>query len=287
MSTRQINMRLEPDLVDALEHVARAESLDRSTVVRRFLESSLRTWKHEHALGGYQRGELSIGRAAEEAGLTQWELIEASRDAGIAYPLSPTDVDDRLGSLPAPAANSDARNGGFRAHLDWLGQTVETLADVPPERGGVLLVGINPAPASVAAGHYYQGRIGRRLWARLERVGLLTDPIPGAEDHAFRAAGHGLTDLVKRPTASAQELQQSELAIGAEIVRAKIQEWQPGLVLFAFKAAARHLVGELPSPGEGLALDGVRTFLLSGPYAPRALAEQVDGELRTLLAGRG
>lgn len=286
MSTRQINMRLEPELVDALEHVAREESLDRSTVVRRFLESSLRTWKHEHALGGYQRGELSIGRAAEEAGLTQWELIEAARDAGIAYPLSPTDIDDRLESLPASVDDSYAHNGGFQTHLDWLGQTVQTLADVAPEPGGVLLVGINPAPISVAAGHYYQGRIGRRLWARLERVGLLTDPIPGAEDDAFRAAGHGLTDLVKRPTASARELQRSELTTGAEIVRTKIQEWQPGLVLFAFKDAAQHLVGELLSPGEGPTLDGVRTFLLSGPYAPRALAEQVDAELRALLAER-
>ena len=79
-------------------------------------------------------------------------------------------------------------------------QADDTLPDFPPKPGGALLAGINPAPASVARGHYYQGKLGLRLWKRLESVGLLVGAVPGQEDEAFVAAGHGLTDLVKRVT---------------------------------------------------------------------------------------
>src|SRR5712691_1489057 len=150
MSTEQINIRIDADLVSALERVAREEALDRATAIRRLLETSIRQWELEHALVGYRRGELSLGRAAEEAGLTQWELLELLREARVAYPLDVDEVAERLrelGSEPPPSE--------------------PTLPDIPPKPGGILLVGINPAPVSVAAGHYYQGRIGQRLWRRL------------------------------------------------------------------------------------------------------------------------
>lgn len=262
MKTEQINIRLEPDLVAAVERVAREESLDRGTAIRRLLETSIRRWELERALGGYQREELSLGRAAEEAGLTQWELIEAAQEAGIAYPLRAEQARRRLSRLP--------ENGA------------QTLPDIPPQPGGVLLVGINPAPVSVAAGHYYQGRLGQRLWRRLERVGLLQDPLPGAEDEAFARAGHGLTDLVKRATSSSAELTEDEFRAGAQALRDRVKEWRPGLILFAFKEPARRLLGAV-APGAGPELEGVPTFLLSGPYAPRAEAERIDGELRALL----
>lgn len=46
---------------------------------------------------------------------------------------------------------------GHQVVEDWMGQEVTTLADLIPSPCRVLVVGINPAPASVAAGHYYQG----------------------------------------------------------------------------------------------------------------------------------
>src|SRR5262249_53366113 len=139
--------------------------------------------------------------------------------------------------------------------------TAKTLPDIRPRPGGVLLIGINPALVSVAAGHYYQGRLGRRLWRRLEKVGLLNEPVPGAEDEAFAHEGHGLTDLVKRPTHTSSEVTGEELAAGVEEIRAKIREWEPGLVLFAFAKAARQVVGSAVTPGPGPELEGVPTFL--------------------------
>jgi TDG/mug DNA glycosylase family protein len=147
----------------------------------------------------------------------------------------------------------------------------------------VLLVGINPAPVSVAARHYYQGRLGQRLWRRLARVGLLHEATPGAEDEAFAAAGHGLTDLVKRPTPSSDLLSSHELEEGADALREKIRAWRPGLVLFAFRPPAERLLGRLVSPGHCGEIEGVPAFLLSGPYAPAAEAARVDSELERSL----
>ncbi len=180
---------------------------------------------------GYQTGEVSLGRAAEEAGLTNWELIDAARLASIAHPLTAAEARSRLAAL------TDAGE--------------PTLPDIPPAPGGVLLVGINPVPTSVAAGHYYQGRLGQRLWRRLERVGLLESARPGAEDEAFARAGHGLTDLVKRATESSADLRKDELASGVDALREKIRAWKPGLVLFAFREPAQRLLGSSVAPGPG------------------------------------
>jgi hypothetical protein len=58
-------------------------------------------------------------------------------------------------------------NAHHRVTMDWLGQQVETLADLLRPGLRAICVGINPSPVSVAAGHYYQGQIGRRFWQRL------------------------------------------------------------------------------------------------------------------------
>ncbi len=45
--------------------------------------------------------------------------------------------------------------GGHRLLIDWMGTEVETLADLLPELPRAVCIGINPAPPSVAAGHYF------------------------------------------------------------------------------------------------------------------------------------
>jgi hypothetical protein len=65
---------------------------------------------------------------------------------------------------------------------------------------------INPAPTSVQAGHYYQGNLGQRFFARLRQARLLEYVEDGYEDDAAFASGIGFTDVVKRPTARADEV---------------------------------------------------------------------------------
>jgi TDG/mug DNA glycosylase family protein len=160
---------------------------------------------------------------------------------------------------------------------------METLPDRPCRPGGILLIGINPAPISVAAGHYYQGPLGQRTWQRLARIGLLSSLRQGLEDEAFIAAGHGLTDIVKRPTASADEILPAEFIAGKEVIRSKIAAWRPGLLLFVFKPPAAHLLGDSVQPGRCADYHNAMTFLLSNPYARADVTAAIDNELRALL----
>lgn len=65
--------------------------------------------------------------------------------------------------------------GTLTGHQQWLGDGM-TLADLWPEGSIVAaVVGLNPAPKSVEAGHYYQGQEGRRQLLRMAQVGMF-DP---------------------------------------------------------------------------------------------------------------
>ena len=147
-----------------------------------------------------------------------------------------------------------------------------TLPDHPCQPDGILLVGINPSPVSVAVGHYYQGRLGTRLWSRLRRLGVLDGDLDDWEDERFIASGNGLTDLVKRPTARASQLSQEDLARGRAVLVDKVREWRPGLLLFAFRPPAEALLGNSVTPGRGPNFEAIPTFLMSGPYASGEVA---------------
>ena len=173
--------------------------------------------------------------------------------------------------------------GPHRATIEVEGDRVETLADLPPLRDRLLFVGLNPSPVSVEAGHYHQGRLGRTFWRRLMTAGVIpaATPIEAADD-ALLAAGHGITDLLKVPTARDEATDSAQTA-GVGPLWQKIAIWRPAAVVFIYKRAAsisagRALTepwGQLP----GVALAGRPCFLMPGPYAP---VEQVDEGLNFL-----
>ncbi len=186
-----------------------------------------------------------------------------------------TDDFDALTRRPEP--------GPHRATIEIDGASVVTLADLPPLRDRLLFVGLNPSPVSVDAGHYHQGRLGRTFWRRL----MTAEIIPGGSqiesaDDALLAAGHGITDLIKVPTAR-DEATDAALTAGVGPLWQKAAIWRPAAIVFIYKrgaavAAGRRLEepwGQLP----GVALAGRPCFLMPGPYAP---IEQVDEGLNFL-----
>lgn len=168
---------------------------------------------------------------------------------------------------------------------DWMGSPVETLADLVPTKPRIVCVGINPAPVSVAAGHYYQGRLGQRLYDRLRQIGLLPERVDGWEDDEAVERGVGFTDIVKRPTASASDVTSAEFRYGAEVLGAKLQTWDAPLVVFVFKKAATRLLG--PFHGNGfvpeLRVGMSAVYVMPGPYESREKADSTLGSLRTWL----
>ncbi len=173
--------------------------------------------------------------------------------------------------------------GPHRTAITVNGVAVETLADLPPMRDRLLFIGLNPSPVSVAAGHYHQGRLGRTFWRRLMLAGVLPPgtPIETADD-ALLEAGHGITDLLKLPTAR-DVASDAELTHGVGHLWQKIALWRPAAIVFIYKRAAsisagRALTeswGQLP----GVALAGRPCVLMPGPYAS---VDQVDQGLNVL-----
>jgi TDG/mug DNA glycosylase family protein len=170
--------------------------------------------------------------------------------------------------------------GSHRTTLVIDGSPVETLADLPPLRDRLLFVGLNPSPVSVAAGHYFRGRLGQTFWQRLIVAQILPQgtPIETADD-ALVAAGHGVTDILKRPTAR-DTASDDGLRAGVGPLWQKIAVWRPAAVVFVYKRGAEIAAGRsLAEPwGQlaGVALSGRPCFLMPGPYAA---SEQVAAAL--------
>ena len=123
--------------------------------------------------------------------------------------------------------------------IELDGRGVVTLADILPERAPlrVLFVGKTPSPASVEAGHYYQGRMGKGLWKRLDEFGILK-AVPGefGDDHLL-THGFGMTDLCKLPRPFGDEPVEREYVDGWERVSGLVTAYRPRILVFVYKGA--------------------------------------------------
>jgi len=167
---------------------------------------------------------------------------------------------------------------------EWMGEEVETLEDLLRPGLRAVCVGINPAPKSVAAGHYYQGKLGQQFYERLRRAGVLRQG-NGWEDELAFAEGIGFTDIVKRPTRGEADVRPEDFEHGRDLLRKKIEEAQPRLVIFVFKKAATALFGPIRGNGlvPGRTLGGAGVFVMPGPFAKRAETAEQLRELGELL----
>jgi TDG/mug DNA glycosylase family protein len=93
----------------------------------------------------------------------------------------------------------------------------------------LLICGVNPSPASAAAGVGY-ARPGNRFWPAALAAGVVTADRDG--DHALQVDRVGFTDFVARATPAADELSRDELRAGAVEVERLVRRWKPGAVCF-------------------------------------------------------
>jgi TDG/mug DNA glycosylase family protein len=130
----------------------------------------------------------------------------------------------------------------------------------------VLFSGINPSLYSAATGHHF-ARPGNRFWPALHRSGFTTRQLHPSEQGDLPARGLGITNVVARATARADELSPAELIEGGALLAALVARWRPRFLavlgVTAYRTAfgrPKAVFGRQPEP-----VAGVPVWVLPNP----------------------
>lgn len=115
------------------------------------------------------------------------------------------------------------------SRADILAAQNKTLRDVIAPGLYVLFCGINPGLYSGATGHHF-ARPGNRFWPALHQAGFTPRLLHPNDERQLLAYGCGITNLVARATAAADELAPGELLAGQRRLKAKVKRYQPQVV---------------------------------------------------------
>lgn len=162
----------------------------------------------------------------------------------------------------APAAAARLRP----TREELLGAYGAEVPDLVAPGIGVLLCGINPSLESGYRGLHF-ATPGNRLWPTLHAAGWTPRRLDPSETDEVLAAGLGITNLVRRATARADELTDEELRAGLSDVAALAERWQPLWVAFLGMSAYRVATGRRRAavgPQEDR-LGGAPVWLLPNP----------------------
>jgi TDG/mug DNA glycosylase family protein len=144
----------------------------------------------------------------------------------------------------------------------------------------VLFAGINPGLYTAAIGRHF-GRPGNRFWPALYDGGFTPRLFSPFESSRLLEHKYGITNVVDRPTARADELTNEELRAGGKRLAAKVKRWEPTVVAFVGIGPYRIISG-VKDAGVGLQTDlfgGSYAWVLPNPsglnahYQPTALAK--------------
>lgn len=107
----------------------------------------------------------------------------------------------------------------------------------------VLFCGINPGLVSAATGHHF-ARPGNRFWPALHRSGFTPRQLRPDEQSELLQYGAGITNMVDRASARADELTRAELEAGGAALVAKVLEFSPDWLAVVGITAYREAFGE-------------------------------------------
>lgn len=123
----------------------------------------------------------------------------------------------------------------------------ERLEDILAEHLAVIFCGINPGMTAAALGHHFAGR-GNRFWRTLHLAGFTPQELAPQTDRTILQYQCGLTTVVERPTARADQLSSHEFIAAAADFEQKIARHAPRFVAFLGKAAYGALSGQRDIP---------------------------------------
>lgn len=130
----------------------------------------------------------------------------------------------------------------------------------------VLFSGINPGLYSAAVGYHF-ARPGNRFWPALHQAGFTPRLFRPFEQEQLLPLGLGITNVVARATARADELTAGEIRAGGTSLTAKVERLRPawlavvGITVYR-TAFARPRAKEGPQPET---LGGAQLWVLPNP----------------------
>lgn len=153
----------------------------------------------------------------------------------------------------------------------------------------VLFCGINPGLYSAAVGHHFAGP-ANLFWPTLFATGFTPVLMNAFQEPALLELGYGVTNLVTRASAQADELAHEELHAGARSLTRKVRKYQPKYVAFLGLVAYR-IAFERRKAVVGLQEQTIRDsklWLLPNPsglnaYHQPAILQQMFGDFRAAL----
>lgn len=130
----------------------------------------------------------------------------------------------------------------------------------------VLFSGINPSLYTAATGHHF-ARPGNRFWPAMHRSGFTPRLLHPSEQAMLPALGLGITNVVARATARADELSPAELVDGGRLLEKLVATWHPRylavLGVTAYRAAFGRPKARMGAQDETIA--GVPVWVLPNP----------------------
>lgn len=186
-----------------------------------------------------------------------------------------------------------------RIKINVDGKSIDTLADLLPKEGAldILFIAKTPAPISVNAGHYFQGRHGKMFWNMLAKYGILNVPSGKFEDDFLLGNNYGLTDIVKVPRGYGNEPSDDEYRQGLMRILNLIETYKPTVLVFVYKKVLDNITKmsfNLTSKsiyGFNHQLEeyfGSKVFVFPMPGTPctRAESQEAMSELSVLLSSK-
>ncbi|MEV6711687.1 G/U mismatch-specific DNA glycosylase [Lentzea sp. NPDC051208] len=140
------------------------------------------------------------------------------------------------------------------------------IADVIKPGLEVLFCGINPGLVSEATGHHF-ARPGNRFWPALHLSGFTSSQFAPAEQEKLLELGLGITNVVARPSARADELTIDETRQGAIELSEKVERYSPKVLavlgVTVYRAAFNRKKAQVGPQQD--TVGGVRVWVLPNP----------------------
>lgn len=83
LNVRHLTGRVNREQVEILDKISREEKIERSATLRKILDIGIKEYMKRKAAEKYRRGLQSIGKAAQEAGISIAEFYKILEDEGI------------------------------------------------------------------------------------------------------------------------------------------------------------------------------------------------------------